>query len=146
MRIVLRLTVVGGNLCAARLALLDEIRQHRALGTFGPACPRSYKSACYCGKATDGTRDESYTRRYTWLGSQRPTYFQAVDRAESGAREAAGEGTTALALPLAVAPARRVEPSRWYERVGGAPLPTTLAGAGAMVERLLLCWRVLHVG
>ena len=58
---------------------------------------------------------------------------------------AAGEGTTALALPLAVAPARRVEPSRWYERVGGTPLPTALADAGAMVGRLLLV-RVPMVG
>ena len=80
-----------------------------------------------------------------WLGSQRPTFFQAVDRVEGGAREAAGAGTMALALPSAVAPARRMEPSRWYERVGEAPPPTELADARAMVGRRLLV-RVAVVG
>ena len=64
---------------------------------------------------------------------------------EGGAREAAGAGTMALALPSAVAPARRMEPSRWYERVGEAPPPTELADARAMVGRRLLV-RVAVVG
>ena len=66
-------------------------------------------------------------------------------RREGGAREAAGAGTMALALPLAVAPARRMDPSRWYERVGEPPPPTELADARAMVGRRLLV-RVAVVG
>ena len=73
-----------------------------------------------------------------WLGSQRPTYFQAIDSERGGARGSAGEEVLTLALPSAAAPARSALPSRWYERVAEVPLPAVLGDAAALVGRFLL--------